>query len=151
MAAGAAVIVTWRLGRRQALIAHQQAQTALDRLRYDLFEKRYAIYAAAMDLMRMLVNEGRGEELNELAITEKLVVIEECVFFYPKTKCDFFSQLRLDTYSVLELRAMRSAGAAAHCKLAGKLGDLAARLRKMPEIFESTLGFPQLTRRSAER
>jgi hypothetical protein len=58
IAAGAAVFVTWRLGRRQVAIAaqqattaelqaataRQQADTALDRLRYDLFEKRYKIY-----------------------------------------------------------------------------------------------------------
>lgn len=98
IAAGVAVFVTWKLGRRQvpiaaqqaktaelqAATAKQQADTALDRLRYDLFEKRYAIYSTAKELMRSLVNQGQAEKLDEIAVTEKLVFIEECVFFFPR-------------------------------------------------------------------
>jgi type II secretory pathway pseudopilin PulG len=65
IAAVAAVVVTWRLGRQQlriaqqqAAIAHQQAETALDRLRYDLFEKRYAIYDATRQLIRLTINDS---------------------------------------------------------------------------------------------
>lgn len=39
--------------RRQWLTAQQQADTALDQLRYSLFEKRYAIYVAARDAIDM--------------------------------------------------------------------------------------------------
>jgi hypothetical protein len=41
IAATVAVFFTWRLGRGQLQIARRQADTALDQLRYNLFEKRY--------------------------------------------------------------------------------------------------------------
>jgi hypothetical protein len=33
---------------------------------------------------------------------------------------------------------------------ADELGKLATAFRRMPELFEATLGYPQLTRRSSE-
>ena len=80
IAAVAAVFVTWRLGRgqlqiarqqveiaqqqattsrHQAEIAKQQAAIAFDRLRFDLFEKRYAIFTAIKELLKYLVNLPR--------------------------------------------------------------------------------------------
>lgn len=114
-AAGVAGFVTWKLGKRQVEIATQQAETAklqattakqqpdtaLDRLRYHLFEKRYAIYASAKELMRLLINEGQAGRLDEIAVTEKLVLIEERVFFFPEGACAVFTQLRTDTIEFL--------------------------------------------------
>ncbi len=59
----AAGIITWtflshqvEVARQQADIARQQAQTALDQLRHNLFDRRYAIYNSARDLIRMMLN-----------------------------------------------------------------------------------------------
>ena len=57
IAAGAAVVVTWRIGRRQleiaraqALIAAQQERHAAVRLQHDLFERRIEVFNAIRDV-----------------------------------------------------------------------------------------------------
>ena len=59
----AAALITWffalrqmRIAKQQADTAKQQADTALDQLRYNLFEKRVAIYEDIKTLIRRLVN-----------------------------------------------------------------------------------------------
>lgn len=66
IAVGAAVYVTWRLGRgqlqvaqQQAAIAERQARLATVRLQHDLFDRRFAIYDAARNLIGEVVREGR--------------------------------------------------------------------------------------------
>jgi hypothetical protein len=99
IAAGTAVFVTWRLGksqvtiaRQQAHIAAQQAETALDRLRYDIFERRYAIYLAAQRIIELSILDNRSPseagELHKLYTT-----IGEAHFFFPQGLCDFLTQL----------------------------------------------------------
>lgn len=53
IAATVAVVVTWCLGRGQLRIAGQQAKTALERLQLDLYEKRFNIYVAVLDLYQV--------------------------------------------------------------------------------------------------
>lgn len=54
LAALVAVVVTGALGFAQWRIARAQRDIALDKLKLELFEKRYAIYQAALDLCRAL-------------------------------------------------------------------------------------------------
>ncbi|MGA7657441.1 MAG: hypothetical protein WCA96_11750, partial [Methylocella sp.] len=42
----AAAFVAWQLGRTQADISKSQLRTSREKLRLDLFEKRYAVYIA---------------------------------------------------------------------------------------------------------
>lgn len=50
VAAVVAVIVTSILGRGQQRIAKQQAKTARERFRFDLYEKRFSVYNAVLEL-----------------------------------------------------------------------------------------------------
>lgn len=47
-AAGAAVLVTFALGRRQAAAAERQSETARNKLMADIFDRRFAAYEGAM-------------------------------------------------------------------------------------------------------
>jgi hypothetical protein len=71
IAAGAAVFVTWRLGRgqldiakQQAAIAERQANLAAARLQHDQYERRYAVYVAALTfvLLDVLVPREPSDE-----------------------------------------------------------------------------------------
>jgi len=60
-----AALITWRfaswqarIAQQQADTARQQANTAFDQLRYNLFEKRFAIYNTARELVVLVVNEA---------------------------------------------------------------------------------------------
>ena len=81
IASAAAVFVTYRIGRGQQKIAEKQAATALDQLRYNLFEKRYAIYEAARKATKIAFERRDADkmpaELNALFLT-----FEEARFFF---------------------------------------------------------------------
>jgi hypothetical protein len=52
----AATVAAWisvRLGRNQAAIAQSQADIARDKLKFDLFEMRYNIYAKVKELIEV--------------------------------------------------------------------------------------------------
>ncbi|WOJ90619.1 hypothetical protein RZS28_04820 [Methylocapsa polymorpha] len=49
-----AAFVAWRLGRTQANISKSQLRTSREKLRLDLFEKRYAVYVAARNFIDIL-------------------------------------------------------------------------------------------------
>lgn len=68
--------------RRQWRTAQQQADTAVDQLRYSLFEKRYAIYAAARKAIAITFDkrdeDKMPDELNGLFLN-----FEESRFLLP--------------------------------------------------------------------
>jgi hypothetical protein len=50
----AAAFITLRFGREQARIAQSQRDIALDKLKHDLFDRRYAIYSATKELLEYI-------------------------------------------------------------------------------------------------
>jgi hypothetical protein len=67
LAAGAAVLVTWKLGKARVGIAKSQADTAqaqrdiaFDKLKHDLFKERCDVYTAAKGIMERIIRNGRG-------------------------------------------------------------------------------------------
>jgi hypothetical protein len=68
--------------RRQWQTAQRQADTALDQLRYNLFEKRYAIYTAARQAIAITLakcdQNAWPVELDALFLS-----FEEARFFFP--------------------------------------------------------------------
>ena len=54
-----AALITLFFALRQVRIATQQAETSLDQLRYNIFEKRYAIYTSAKDLIESTLDPSR--------------------------------------------------------------------------------------------
>jgi len=54
LAAGAAGFITYTFARIQARIAQSQRDIALDKLKFDLFERRYEIYQATKVLLEYM-------------------------------------------------------------------------------------------------
>ena len=52
-----AALITYYFSSRQAQIAKQQADTALDQLRYNLFEKQYGIYETTKEMIKYIISE----------------------------------------------------------------------------------------------
>jgi hypothetical protein len=76
-----AVLVTGTLGFAQWRIARAQKDIAYDKLKLELFDKRYAIYQAALSLSRALSPSYRRipyEEFGQLQYT-----LQEAVFLFP--------------------------------------------------------------------
>lgn len=69
IAAVAAVVVTWRLGKAQLRIAENQAATARQqvelatiRLQHDLFDRRFAVYDATRTIIRTVIQHSHANE-----------------------------------------------------------------------------------------
>jgi type II secretory pathway pseudopilin PulG len=81
-----AAFITWRFASWQARIAQQQAETAkqqantaFDQLRYNLFEKRFAIYNTARELVALVVNKSNVQGSEVVPLHAKL---NEAEFFF---------------------------------------------------------------------
>lgn len=147
--------ITWRFASWQARIAQQQADTAkqqantaFDQLRYNLFEKRFALYNTARELIATVVNNSdvQGSEL--IPLQAKL---NESAFFFSTGICDWLHTIRTDCSNLLVLRAtLRQPGAEARYaeEFARRSTDLVETLRNMPLRFENELGFRHVTRQA---
>lgn len=131
--------------RQQWITAEKQANTALDQLRYNLFEKRYAIYDDVKQLLRLLLNEAHKKEFRPFDVAAHYVVIDEAMFFFSSETCDWLRSVKADCQKFLELNAAEGTteynskeATAAQLKL---LDDFNA----LPERFRSELSFRQLT------
>jgi hypothetical protein len=105
IAAGAAVFVTWRLGRgqlrvakQQAAIARQQADTATlqadlanVRLQHDLYDRRYRLYEAARAL---LIKISRDATVDTEAIFEFAGGTGDAVFLLNAEVVAYFEEMR---------------------------------------------------------
>jgi hypothetical protein len=94
-----AAIITWRfaswqarIAQQQADTARQQANTAFDQLRYNLFEKRFAIYNTARELIALVVNESNVQGSDVVPLQAKL---NEAEFFFSQDICDWLRKLRV--------------------------------------------------------
>jgi hypothetical protein len=142
LAAGAAVAVTATFSWRQVQIADRQAATALDQLRYNLFEKRYAVYTAAKELIEFTLNYSfpvsptDGVRLNRIQST-----LAEARFFFSDAICGF-----LDTLSKnCEGYRTRRRSLTPDQQEVDQLWNIFVT---MPKHFGTELEFRQLTRRS---
>lgn len=67
---------------RQSKTAEKQAETALDQLRYNLFEKRFAIYEDVKQLLKLLLNESHKNEFSAFDVAQHYVVMDEAIFSF---------------------------------------------------------------------
>src|SRR5712671_4630386 len=80
--------ITFYFASRQARIAQQQADTAkqqtntvLDPLRYNRFEKRYAVYSTAKDMITYIVNQGNTNDVDaSFTIAQYFNALDEARF-----------------------------------------------------------------------
>src|SRR6266446_1805729 len=100
IAAIAAVSVTYHFGKHQVRIAEAQAATAksqrdiaYDRLKYDLFEKRYEIYLAAKKLIEYTSQFRKRGDMFNPSVMELKVKLIEARFFFPPTEAALFANI----------------------------------------------------------
>jgi hypothetical protein len=58
IAAGVAAAITFFFNRSQTRFAKVQADVSIEKLNLDLFERHYAIYSSARQLVEYLVSKG---------------------------------------------------------------------------------------------
>jgi hypothetical protein len=92
LAAIIAVLVTDTLGFAQWRIARAQKDIAYDKLKLDLFDKRYAIYqAAALSLSRAFMSSSKG--ISERRFEELQYTLQEASFLFPADVVDFTKRI----------------------------------------------------------
>lgn len=158
IAASIAAYFAWR----QWSTAQQQADIALDQLRFNLFEKRYAVYAAARKAIAIGF-ERRDEDHMPVELDVLFLQFEEARFFFPDQVYEFLDQLRRDLKVFLQKNYLHRKNVAQHtgtqnAEVRKLLLDEDADLlkleeqlyvisRMLPKTFADVLTFPQLTRR----
>jgi hypothetical protein len=154
IAAIIAGLITLTLSRAQTHIARSQRDIALDRLKFDLFEKRYTIYAAAKSLVTYIAaNASEHGKYNFDTVRSFYVTLEEARFYFPREQRAVFKHLHeaAETYfNHLAQRALINIDDAEKWRstadqLANDLRVLMEIFESLPEKFESALGFKQLT------
>jgi type II secretory pathway pseudopilin PulG len=145
-----AAFLTWRFASWQARIAQQQADTAkqqantaFDQLRYNLFEKRFAIYNTARELVALVVNESNVQGSDVLPLQAKL---NEAEFFFSRDICDWLRKLREDCNNLLIMRGTPHLPNAPPSEISALNTRLVDTLIEMPHRFERELGFRHVTR-----
>ena len=139
-AAVTAAIITRLFGLRQSKIAQQQADTALDQLRYNLFEKRYAIYDSAKELIKLLIGEGMKQDFTAFKVIPHYVILEEARFFFSDDIYGWLRTLRDECQKFLEARADSFVeGGTEPKEFWGQAGRLVSLLNEMPSRFQTEL------------
>ena len=161
-AAGVAIgfgVVQARIARSQAKTAEAQKEIAkanldiaFDKLKHDLFEKRYGIYIAAKRLIEAIF-ESSPINVADPEIKKLRLKLDEARFFFPPDTRGFCETIEQQVYDVLvastavsgysddrpERLELRDQQTKAEIALAKIYGELARR-------FERDLGFEQLTK-----
>jgi type II secretory pathway pseudopilin PulG len=132
-----------RMAQQQADTAKQQANTSFDQLRLNLFEKRYAIYSTARELIALVVNKStvQGSEVVPLHAT-----LNEAEFFFCPDICDWLRTLREQCNRLLVLRSTQHLPDAPFSEIATLSTHLVDLLTEMPRRFENELGFRHVRR-----
>ncbi len=146
--------------RRQWLTAVKQANIAEDQLRYNLFEKRYAIYAAAKEAINIAFAKC-GEAKMPEELEALLLTFEESRFFFSENIHSFLDQLRKDIKIFLNennhhrnymAQNSENTTLTIRAEILKQKTDLLtlqeglyATQQMLPQRFSSELTFPQLT------
>lgn len=149
-----AAFVAIKLGRSQSTIAASQRDIAFDKLKIDLFDRRYAVYAAAKKLIEHLSSEelatiARG--IYDPKVREWRITMDEAGFFFPQE-----TRTVIERISRLSDEALASASAHAHSRdddparvaRGDRVVDIIQQLteiyRQLPQVFEKDMRFEQL-------
>jgi hypothetical protein len=152
-----AATVAIRFGILRAQIGKAQRDIALDKLKYDLFAKRYEIYEAAKHLIEHLAMVSDMKNQDATLIRQLYVKIDEARFFYAPDICSFLAQLHDASEAFLSLLGNREnidpddsdKWADTADRLASRQKHLRELYASLPATFESALSFDQLKRERA--
>lgn len=151
--ATAAGLITAVIGRSQKRIAQSQRDIAFDQLKFNLFQRRYEVYQATKELLEYIpfisdIEKSDANKLRTLAIK-----IDEARFYFSPEVCQFLhdTRARCETFLTrlgqrdlinVDDREQWSAMADA---LAKDQAALRIIYQSLPEVFEKSLAFKQLT------
>jgi hypothetical protein len=166
LAAVAAVFVTRQLGKHQIRIAESQAKTAeaqrdiaavqrdiaFDKLKHDLFEKRYEIYVAAKGIMERVIRAGTERPINDFELLNMRIKLDEGRFFFPPKSVALFEIIdRLTTqHEVARLRWEReNDNDVVRVEQGDVMADAIQKIsnihREFPGLMQEEMQFSQLT------
>jgi hypothetical protein len=152
-AATVAGVITFTFARIQARIATSQRDIALDKLKNDLFQRRYDIYAATKELLELIPMIHSIRDSQPGKIRSLYVKMDEARFYFPpdiiklldgihKACEDFLIHLGERENTSDESEKWRELGEL----LAYDQQVLRSFYSYLPGCFETTLAFSQLTR-----
>ncbi len=166
IASAAATTIAWKFGSTQAEIAHSQACTAeaqrliargqleiaYDKLKHDLFQKRYEVYLAAKGVIEAIFNQS-PINVADPKLKELRLKLDEARFFFPADTRSLCENIEKRVYAAMtadhaargysedrvERMELRDKQSKAEIELANIYPELAQK-------FERDLGFDQLTK-----
>jgi hypothetical protein len=110
-AAIAATVITYKIGSRQAniadaqrRIAEAQRDIAYDKLKHDLFDKRYEIYLAAKRLIEGMLVPPPGDAVKrhtDPEIKRLRLKLDEARFFFPPDTRAYCENIEKHVYNLL--------------------------------------------------
>jgi hypothetical protein len=159
LGAGAAVYVTWSIGKAQVRIADSQAQTArmqrdiaFDKLKHDLFERRYEVYTAAKGIMERVIRTGAERPIDDLELLAMRIKLDEGRFFFPPKLVALFDMIdQLTTRHEVARMAWKRDNKIDEIryKQADVMGDAITKLseihRQFVKLMQEEMEFSQLT------
>lgn len=153
LAALGAFYLGWRFGTLQAKATKAQADIALDKLKFDLFEKRYEIYSAAKTLIEKVIHVRSLDKCDPDEIRSLHVKIDESRFFFPPDIQMHLRHILSATEKILTLvgaRHVLKLEGAEWASTADEIGRVALELQGiyagLPKKFEGTLAFQLVTK-----
>jgi hypothetical protein len=138
----------------QSEIAQAQRDIAYDKLKWDLFGKRYEIYSVARDLIEHINSTTFDRPPGGSKIVGMLTKLDEARFFFPPQETLIFAhidQLVQEHEATVSIRHLTPAGEQMPIEAADRAAqasDILGKLRGLlPKLMERELGFAQLTSR----
>ncbi len=146
--------ITYYFNRAQKRIAETQADVAIEKLKLDLFDKRYALYNSARQLIDYLASQHEYEKVDHAKIRSFYVTLDEGRFFLPdgvRKALDKLHHTSEDFLTVLAERSNMNVDDQDKWRsTAERLSAIQASLREMygnlPRTFEEALAFKQFRR-----
>jgi hypothetical protein len=138
--------------------ATQQAKAAVDQLRFNLFDRRYAIYQDIRQFLRTLINDADKPDFRVFDPVPHYRVIDEARFFFSDKTCQWLEAVRDDCQKFIAASAFRlptpppmwnadtkQFQEPPPTRFAELLSQLVSHFDAMPVKFRGDMGFRQLT------
>ncbi|MGC2080383.1 MAG: hypothetical protein WA728_31100 [Xanthobacteraceae bacterium] len=152
---GAAVagFITFVISRGQRHIAQSQRDIALDQLKFNLLQRRYEIYQATKELLEYVSFITDISKSDSVKIRALSVKMDESRFYFPTDITNFLHETRARCEVFLTRLGQREnintddaeQWSATADALAKDQTALRMIYEALPEVFEKTLAFRQLT------
>jgi len=146
--------ISFFISRGQKRISQSQRDIALDQLKFNLLQKRYEIYQATKELLEYIpfVTDIRKCDSNKIRALS--VTMDESRFYFPPEICNFLRDIRARCETFLTRLGQRDQispnDSQEWAAMAEALAEDQKALRiiyaNLPEVFEKSLAFGQLTK-----